>query len=525
MTTATHPPELAEPYLLGWLSSIGLDVEYVRGRGNVLFLREPDGTEVPVVDFVGGYGSLIFGHNHPDLVATAKELLDASSPVHAQFSRHPYANDVANALSAILQRELNIDEPFIAVFANSGAEAVEVAIKHAELDRVLRLGEIRAAITGNTAQARESVVAAAVVPDATSLARFGVTGSDPVTAFDALVAELDRHNDAVMQRPPQFLALEGSFHGKLAGSVQLTHSEAYRTPFKALAAQARFIPRDRPEAIAATVAQEPAHAFDVVVADGVARVVERRLPVFTAFLVEAIQGEGGINPITAEFAAELQRVCADFDCPVIVDEIQSGMGRTGAFLASSHIGLRGDYYTLAKSLGGGIAKTAVMLIRQHRHRPEFEFVHSSTFAKDSFSCGIALKVLEMLEAGDGRAYRLARERGDRMAAMLAAVRSAYPDVVRDVRGRGLMLGLEFADQSGAAAPAIREAAPLLGYVLAGYLLRKHRIRVFPTASNVNTLRFEPSVELLDSEIDQLESGLRAVCDLLHGQRGELLEVH
>ena len=92
----------------------------------------------------------------------------------------------------------------------------------------------------------------------------------------------------------------------------------------------------------------------------------------------------------------------------------------------------------------------------------------------------------------------------------------------EVRGRGLMLGLEFADQSQAASPAIREAAPMLGYVLAGYLLQWHRIRVFPTASNVNTLRFEPSVELLDSEIDQLEEGLRAVCDLLRGQHGELL---
>jgi acetylornithine/succinyldiaminopimelate/putrescine aminotransferase len=237
-----------------------------------------------------------------------------------------------------------------------------------------------------------------------------------------------------------------------------------------------------------------------------------------------IQGEGGIQVVSAEFAREIERVCAEIDCPIVVDEIQSGLGRTGAFFASSHIGLRADYFTLAKGLGGGIAKTSATLIRSGRYRKEFELLHSSTFAKDTFSSALALKVLELLEADGGAAYRLAREAGQRLLTLFEALRRDFPQVVKDVRGKGLMLGLEFHDQSGSAVAAIQEAArsDTFGYVLSGYLLRAHRIRTFPTASAVNTLRFEPSVYLSQAEVDRLETALRELCSVLREQDAQRL---
>lgn len=501
-------PELAEPHLRAWLASVGLDVEYVRGEGNTLVHLDGDGAEVPVLDLAGGYGSLILGHNHPELLSYAVSLLQARTPIHAQFSGHPYANRLANALSAVLRRELEQDEDYSVIFANSGAEAVEAGVKHAELDRVLRVSALLEEIEANIERAGEAVAAGRTRTGAAE--------------FAALAAEVRRNNAESAGRKPLFLALEGSFHGKLVGSVQLTHNPGYRTPFSALAAQARFVPLDRPEAIRKVVEAERATVLDLVVDGDAVRTVEREFPVFAAFVLEPIQGEGGINVVSAEFAAELQRVAAAVDAPVIVDEVQSGMGRSGAFLASSLIGLRGDYYTLSKSLGGGIAKTAVLLVRQSRYRPEFELVHSSTFAKDSFSTHIALRVLEMLEADGGRVYRLAEERGRKLTAVLEAVRADFPDVVKAVRGRGLMLGLEFHDQSESASAALRESAATFGYVLAGHLLREHRIRIFPTASAVNTLRFEPSVHLTDEEIDQVDVGLRDTCALLRAQDGERL---
>ncbi|MBT2479349.1 aspartate aminotransferase family protein [Streptomyces sp. ISL-94] len=513
--TVSAEPQLAEPYLLGWLSSVGLDVEYVRAEGNTLYYLDENAAEVPVLDFAGGYGSLILGHNHPEITAYAQELMAAQTPVHAQFSRHPYANDVAVALNRILRRELGTDEDFAAIFANTGAEAVEAAVKHAELDRVLRLQDLRARLAANLAAAEEAVAGGASVAQEA----YGLAGVDAGAGFGALVDEIERRNAEQFGRPPVFLALEGGFHGKLVGSVQLTHNEGYRSPFGALATPARFLPAGNAQALKAAIEAERATVLDLVVEGGRVVAAETDSPVFCAFVLEPIQGEGGIRVLSEEFARDIQLACAEIDCPVIVDEVQSGMGRSGDFLASSALGLHGDYYALAKSLGGGVAKTSVMLTRQSRYRSEFELVHSSTFAKDAFSCLISKKVLELLEADNGAAYGVIRERGALLEGTLQAVRADYPDVVKDVRGRGLMLGLEFHDQSGSASAAIRESAPLFGYTVAGYLLREHRIRTFPTASAVNTLRFEPSLYLTDAEIGQLDKALRAVAELLRDHDG------
>ncbi|WP_159061060.1 aminotransferase class III-fold pyridoxal phosphate-dependent enzyme, partial [Streptomyces hygroscopicus] len=128
--------ELAERYLGNALSAWGLDVEYDRAQGDTVYLPGPDGGRTAVTDFVGGFGSLFFGHNHPELVAHAKALLDAGTPSHAQLSKRTEAQRVAAALDAIVRRELGATEPYEVVFANTGAEAVEAAMKHAELARV-----------------------------------------------------------------------------------------------------------------------------------------------------------------------------------------------------------------------------------------------------------------------------------------------------------------------------------------------------------------------------------------------------
>ncbi|MBW4716729.1 aspartate aminotransferase family protein [Saccharothrix obliqua] len=471
--------ELAEAHLRGLLSQLGLDAEYVRGSGDVLWWRTASGEEVEVVDFVGGYGSLVLGHHHPGIVARARELLDHEVPVHAQFSYHPYANDLAAALNRVLWREFDVTEPYSAIFANTGAEAVEVALKHAEMDRGARVAALREEIEAHLASAPADVA-----------------------------ARVREHNEGRFDTPPVFLTLEGSFHGKLAGSVQLTHNAGYRVPFRALAAQARFVAGGE---VAKAVEAERVTVLDVEAG----RVVERDLPVVAAFFVEPVQGEGGIRVLDEAVARDIRAAADAHGFPVVVDEVQSGFGRTGAFYAASHIGLLGDYVVLAKALGGGLAKASVLLVRQSRYLPDFELLHSSTFAKDAFSCHIGTRVVELLEADGGAAYQRAAERGAALEAALRSLREEFPEVVADVRGRGLMLGLEFADQTegtGQLAEFARQG--LLGYVLSGYLLNAHRVRVFPTASASHTLRFEPSIGISDDQIAQLVTGLRAVCTAL-----------
>ncbi len=519
--------ELAEPHLRRLLGTAGLDVEYVSGRGNTLYRRTGSGAPTPVLDFAGGYGSLILGHNHPEIVARARELLDADSPVHAQFSSHPYANRLAAELNRVVHRETGVQEPYYATFANSGAEAIEAAVKHAELDRGARLDAVLRTAEASAEEARAAVLAGTATVPAPLYERLAVTR--PARDEDGvgpLIAAAHRHNAEVAARAPVLLALEGGFHGKLMGSVQLTHNEGYRAPFAALGVRTRFVPMERPDVLKETLERERGTLYEIRPRDGRLELAEHEHPGYCAFLLEPVQGEGGIRPLSRKFAEEIQEFAHAADCPLLIDEVQSGMGRTGALLASAELGLRGDYYALAKSLGGGIAKTSVMLVRETRYRPEFELVHSSTFAKDSFSCHIALKVLELLEADDGRLYRQAAERGQALAAALARVAAAFPDVVKEVRGRGLMQGFEFHDQTGASSPLLAEAARsgLFGYVVAGHLLHAHAIRTFPTASAVHTLRFEPSVLLTDDEIGRLERALTDVCLIVRDQAADRLAV-
>lgn len=522
MTDASNAePQLAEPHLGAVLASAGLDAEYVRAEGNTLYQRGEDGREIPVLDYAGGYGSLLLGHNHPVITTYAKELLDTGVPVHSQFSLHPEAAELALALNRILRRETGDDEPFFAIFANTGAEANEAAVKHAEMDRVIRLGALLESVNSGLAAVREAVRDGSATVPAGIFARVGLdlgARASSAAALDELIEHITAHNAVQAQRPPVFLTPEGSFHGKLVSTVQLTHNEGYRNPFKALAAQARFVPLGQPGALHKIVDEERSTLLGLVVENGVVRLSEQESPVICAFILEPIQGEGGIRELSREFVREIQEVCAEVGAPVIVDEIQSGMGRTGDFLAGTRLGLRGDYYTLAKSLGGGLAKISVLLVRGSRYQGQFELIHSSTFAKDGFSNRIALKVLELLEADGGAAYRKAAELGDRLLAMLGSVRDDFPDVVKDVRGRGLILGLEFHDQSGAPLPPIAEAAQagLFGYLVAGHLLRGHQLRTFPTASSPNTLRFEPSILLSEDDITWLETALRDTCDIIQG---------
>ncbi|MEV4630619.1 aminotransferase class III-fold pyridoxal phosphate-dependent enzyme [Micromonospora sp. NPDC049523] len=519
MSSLSGPPKFADSYLIEVLDEFGLAIKYVRAAGNQLYYLDKTGAEVGVLDCASGFGSLMFGHNNPELVAHAKSVLDAQTPVHAQFAGYSYGIDVAAALNKIIRRELNTEDKYFALYANTGAEAVEVSIKHAELDRGIRIAELTAEVGLHVDQGRSAVATGATV-SADAYALLGLAASaDPAEGFERIAAEIGRRNAETSARQPLFLALEGGFHGKLASSVQLTYNEEFRLPFRALAAQARFVPLDRPDLIGKIVDDERAVLFDVAVEDGVVDLIERDFPVFTAFYVEPILGEAGIRPISTELAQAIREACDTAGCPLVADEIQCGMGRSGTFLASTQIGLRADYIVLAKSLGGGIAKTGTVLVHESRYRKDFELIHTSTFGKDGFSTLVALKVLEMLEAEDGLAYRLARERGAKAEAMLNAVRADFPDVVKEVRGLGLMLGIEFHDQGSSSSAEIRDWVEheALAYVIGGHLLHRHRIRIFSTASSLNTMRFEPSIYLTDEEIAQFDAALRDVCGILRDQ--------
>jgi predicted amino acid dehydrogenase len=237
------------------------------------------------------------------------------------------------------------------------------------------------------------------------------------------------------------------------------------------------------------------------------RVVEEVVPFssIVAAIAEPIQGEGGVRVV----AEGLLRRLSGRAFPLVLDEIQSGLGRTGALLASE--GVRGDYYLLGKALGGGVAKIAALLVERSRYVPRFDELHSSTFAGDAFSCAVAARVLDVLEKDDVPAR--ARERGAALRAALEEVRAAYPEVVKEVRGRGLLLAVELDARAVADGFILRALAgrELLAVLAAAYLLNEHRLRLLPTLSSPLVLRVEPSAYLDDTAIAQLARGLAAFC--------------
>ena len=413
--------QMIKPQLCGLLDLLRIGVVFDRGQGDYLF-HHRDGEEFAVLDLVGGYGSLLFGHHHPVLVAEAQRLLVEGRPVHSQGSRHALAGQLARELA----RRAGAD--YRVVFCNSGAEAVEAAMKHAILE----------------------------------------TGSRT------------------------FIALEKGFHGKTLGAVQLTANQDYREPFLI---DGLTVHRVRVNDIA--------HLEQTFARTGN----------LAGLIFEPIQGEGGVREISPAFAQRAAELCAARGAPLIADEIQTGMGRTGTFLASEALGVTPDYVLLSKALGGGLAKISATLIRRERHVDKFDVLHTSTYAEDDYSSGVSLKALELLDQG---ALDACRVKGDRFLNGFRQLQAAYPDVIVDVRGRGLMVAVEFRrllDDSSFLLRMLSNQDDLI-YVLVGYLFNVHRIRVAPTLSDPQTLRFEPSFLISDQDIDRCVAALDDVCGKL-----------
>ena len=293
------------------------------------------------------------------------------------------------------------------------------------------------------------------------------------------------------RQQPVFWALRDAFHGKTLGSIQLTPT--YGKTFRAVGPQVHLLDPGDP---------------------GTWEVQEENAKQIAAAFIEPIQGEGGIKPLPGEFIDWLTGICQEENIPLVVDEIQSGMGRTGSFLASESLGLDPDYVCLSKALGGGLAKIGALLIKRERFQDEFSLIHTSTFAEDDLSCGIALKALEVLER-DQLLDRCA-SLGEQLLQDLQELRDRFPDEIKAVRGKGLMIGVELQDQSDSPSNTLRTFSQqgYMGYLATAYLLNAHQIRVAPTLSQPFTIRIEPSAYIAAQDLSRFVGALASFCKAL-----------
>jgi len=503
-----------KPGLKDHLELFGMDVIYHRGQGDRLYYADSAGKEVEILDLVGGYGACLLGHNHPEMHSVISDRIRYAQPFLVQGSNQAEAGRLAGRLSRETGRITG--KSYVCTFGNSGAEAVDIAIKHSELERAVKVQAHLEKGKVNFRRLRDLHRKGRCSWDVSEWGNFSSLpqGKEP-TSFEDILGLIEVRNRRVLGRPSLFLALEGAFHGKSVGSLSLTYNRAYSEPFLALLQPTRFLDPLNPNSLETTFEMSSEDYYDLTL-DETARIRIIRKPVsnIAALFVEPIQGEGGILEISSDFLKEARRWCDAYNVPLIFDEIQSGMGRTGRFFASERLDVAGDIYLLSKSLGGGFAKISATLINRDRYLDEFSLIHSSTFAEDPLSCSVANKVLDIVERD--RLLEMAEEKGSFLKAHFERLVRKYPGVLRPLRGKGLMLGVEFCGQSDSSSALIREIekAGRLAYFVAGYLFHQEKMRVLPTLSNPHVLRLEPSAYISYSDLIRVSDAFDRLGEVL-----------
>ncbi len=219
----------------------------------------------------------------------------------------------------------------------------------------------------------------------------------------------------------KFIATYGGYHGKTMGSLSVSGREVYRKPFEPLVPGAVHVPFGDADAVAEQIDEETA-----------------------AVVVEPIQGEGGIRIPPDDYLPRLRALCDRYGALLIADEVQTGLGRTGKWWGMEHSGVLPDIITLAKSLGGGIVPIGSFSANETLWNAMFgenPLLHTSTFGGNELACAAGLAVLEVIQ--EEGLVENAREVGAYLLKGLQQVQAEYPDFIQEVRGRGLMIGIEF----------------------------------------------------------------------------------
>ncbi len=363
----------------------------VRGEGARVW--DADGREY--IDCVGGHGVANVGHANPAVIQAVTEQVQ-----RLVICPNGFYNDQRAQLLAELTR---IAPPGLerAFLCNSGAEAVEAALKFARLS----------------------------------------TGRTKVVA-----------------------AMRG-FHGRTFGALSATWRKLYRQPFEPLVPGFEFVPYNRLARMEQAVDEETA-----------------------AVILEVVQGEGGVNPGDPDYLRGVQALCQEQGALFIVDEVQTGFGRTGRMFASQHHDLQPDLMCVAKSIAGGLPMGGVLIGPRVGDLPKK--VHGTTFGGNPLACAAALATIGYIES-EGLPQRAA-ELGTRLIAGLQGISSPR---IRQVRGLGLMVGVEL---KGKSAP---------------YLVRLAERGVLALAAGATVMRFLPPLVISAEDVDVVVERVAAVLEM------------
>ena len=421
---AMHSRHLNEQ-MVRILRTIGYDVGFCRGKGAYLYDRE--GTRY--LDLLSGFGVFAIGRNHPDVREALKSILDSDLPNLVQLDVPVLAGVLAERL---LKRVPYLDKVF---FANSGAEAVEAAIKFAR----------------------------------------SATGR------------------------PGIVYCEHAFHGLSYGALSLNGDDIFREGFEPLLPQCVRIPYNDLFAL-----ERALHSRQVA-----------------AFIVEPIQGKG-VNLPNDDYLRSAAEICRRTGTLFVADEIQTGLGRTGRFLACEHWNVEPDMVLIAKALSGGHVPVGALLTRRHIFEKVFNrmdraVVHGSTFGKNDLAMAAGIATLDVLDA-EGLIENAART-GEQLLRALAAMVPRY-ELLHEVRGKGLMIGVEFGPPTSFTLKtswSVIETTSkgLFCQLITIPLFKEHKILTQVAGHGSHTIKLLPSLTLSDADCEWIINAFDAVIEASH----------
>lgn len=360
-------------------------ITLVKGKGCKVW----DDEHNEYIDALAGIAVNSLGHSHPRIVKAIQK--QAGKLIHIS---NFYYNEPQSNLAEKLVKVSGLDRAF---FCNSGAEAVEGAIK---LARKYSFNK-------------------------------GKTGT--------------------------ILSMENSFHGRTLGTIAMG-KDKYQSGFAPMPS-----------------------GFERVPFNDVNALEDRMHENIVGIILEPVQGEGGIRPVSKEYMLKVRKLCDQYDIPMILDEVQCGIARTGKMFAYQHYGITPDIVASAKALGSGFPIGAV--IAREQFAKAFDYGnHGTTYGGNPLACAAALETLKVIE--DENICEMARVRGEYMMTRLRDLSQHWP-AIRDVRGLGLMIGVE------------------LGFPGAEVVLEMMKRGVLSNCASDVVIRLVPPLTMSKEEIDKV----------------------
>jgi putrescine aminotransferase len=389
--------QFVNPPLARVMKVSGSPVE-VRAQGCTIW----DHNGKAYLDFAGGYGVFTLGHSHPKVIEAVKAQLDLM-PLSGKTMFNVMLGRASKRLAQLAPGDLQIS-----FFCNSGAEAVEGAIK---------------------------------------LAR----------------AATKRH---------KIVATRDAYHGKTLGALSASGRDYFKEAYAPLL-----------EGVA-HIDYGDAHALEEALVDA------------AAFVVEPVQGEGGVNVPPLGYLREVREMCSSTGALFIADEVQTGLGRCGMLFGCNRDGVVPDIMTLAKGLSGGVIPVGAYIARPEVWNAAYArhpVMHTSTFGGNEVACAAAIAAMDVLL--DERLVENARARGEQLLAGARSLARQYPTVVKEARGLGLLVGVELTNEGYG------------GWIIPEMV--KHGVTAAWTLNMQRVIRLEPPLVVTEREVDRALAALEA----------------